>query len=1544
MLQAITMEKIIIYKTYQATEKPYPKISIPEFIQLLKDNKNDIYNGNTGIYLAREIEWGDQKLYFFFIDVDGDRNLSGPDKIQSAITNAILTYRILKHLNAAQFFTIIATGGEGFRFVSNKLVNHAAYQAFIDFIKAEMPHITDTGPTEDKGMPHQLFTYKGHSNHSNKDLVDRHSVVVPAEMFEHGNFTEIDYINFTKGRSDPDIVIEFMDHFLNFELVPDLKSLNDLGDKLIQYQKILGEIKINPFNYLKFRRDLDNPISLETMYEMLTEQNIHCVIANRKKMAISFQGLKCPVCNSMRGNAVAYPPYYNLKCFNANCAAPSPRDKNNKGLPLSKWTNIKGHQDHQTQKPASPIMQLPSQFETIEDARKIIQVELQTKDDSLIVVTPGVGKSYAALEYLVNKMIGKKVIYSCFNKDLQKEAYDQIRELCPDHERFSLIQSREKLCLKKDELKEITSKGFSPAEILCRSCEHRKTSCRYYDQFKNMNHDVFFMTHHMLKYSEKRIEDPDLIIMDENLKSGLLLEDTCTERQMRTLSIVLNDLDYLLITTLFDLGHRIGDRIFKENAHPEIINGRKLAGTDQTETSLIGLLAKYSDRDEQQIKDQFKNIITAFEQIPNTKFYYKGVNLKAVSWMKGLQDNNIYSYLLITKKGKLFFNYKYITPLGFRDAPLKILDGTGNSTVTHALTHRQIKTVNADVQWESNRVHFIVNSFRSSMKRSTDKDLKRLLVEMLNETIAEKIMIYTYEFLEIRVLDICSQIDNTRIYMGYHFFGDRGINTFKECDAVLVIGLPITNINSAGQDAFILFPDKKDEDIRNEWVNINMEWELNQGIHRIRPVNKDSVDIIIAAMVWPELLPAPNKQIDKSQSKNKETAAIAALEPFVREFGFLNQDLAFIANVCVKSKASIAKEFQRKIIQVLRANCPEEVNDITNPLYLGEEDNANKDIYKENDQECEKWQLEDHKSKERLIYVLYNILYNNLPCPNNNLPARISKCLSQSLCNQGYVSPIIFSNTKQWADVLKHFKDKYKHFENFKIKLPHAWGNSVNGVGCRDQVLDFYKQINSYEIFKTIDLKSYVRKDTVGEILTPIPDKFVVIYIPEDTDDLIYIGAGTAVSPKSLKYDSAWFEDFLCRLFLGGRQIITNNGKVLAKKILGLEKDGLEKVKIIDVVLNEKIIRNGGVPLNSISPDSIFKQYGLIERPDIALTVSQIYTVSFKQRALKKRLGLGNVFELESRLIWVTAKIEMTGMEIDVVSMLAYQEELLKQGSEGKEYKDIDRYIDLADGGDCKVRDEINQLATKTGRFNRELHRVKKDGPMRSFFIAPSGYKLIRADYSQQEVRIIAALSGDQGLIDIFKAGKDIYQEFARTISNGSSLSSSELRAIAKTIVVGINNGMTPYGIHEVLTKKGLSVSFQEVQGFVDTYMRSFPDLFKWRKKTVRESRVNGYVATRAGRRMVVTNSTESNSIVNFPVQGTGSDGFKIALLLLDEKLRELDTRVVHILHDEIMVEVRADNVDKVSGVVKGCMERAFVEMKLGVPMLVEPVEGDAWG
>ena len=147
--------------------------------------------------------------------------------------------------------------------------------------------------------------------------------------------------------------------------------------------------------------------------------------------------------------------------------------------------------------------------------------------------------------------------------------------------------------------------------------------------------------------------------------------------------------------------------------------------------------------------------------------------------------------------------------------------------------------------------------------------------------------------------------------------GPRGINSYEACDAVLVIGLPYPNLNSAAQDACILFPNAKDADKRMEWTEACMQWDFVQGIHRIRPVNKSSVDIILAANRWPSILPEPQIVIDRSQTANWKEIAIQRLKPFVEEFGFLNQDIGFLANVYVKKKVDIAKQFQGNMARLI---------------------------------------------------------------------------------------------------------------------------------------------------------------------------------------------------------------------------------------------------------------------------------------------------------------------------------------------------------------------------------------------------------------------------------------------------------------------------------------------------------------------------------------------------------------------------------------------------------------------------------------------------
>ena len=287
-------------------------------------------------------------------------------------------------------------------------------------------------------------------------------------------------------------------------------------------------------------------------------------------------------------------------------------------------------------------------------------------------------------------------------------------------------------------------------------------------------------------------------------------------------------------------------------------------------------------------------------------------------------------------------------------------------------------------------------------------------------------------------------------------------------------------------------------------------------------------------------------------------------------------------------------------------------------------------------------------------------------------------------------------------------------------------------------------------------------------------------------------------------------------------KIVTNNGKQVAKAFLSC---GLPACEIIDVIITEKLIANGEADFHVMNLKTVFRRHGFSEGLERSMVVTRLVDVWRQQEALIKSGGLETIFDIEKRLIWITAKIESTGIGIDVEALLEFHDvltdklkslaavlekmipegislndrfkikehlnstyalslaeindesiktisnadirtlccNLLEYWKTAREKRDVEYYMSIT-GVDDRVRDSIDQLNTKTGRFYRRLQTVQKTGPMRSLFRAKKGYKFIVADYSQQEARIIAGLSNDQVAIDLFKAGKDIYLETAKII------------------------------------------------------------------------------------------------------------------------------------------------------------------------------------
>jgi DNA polymerase I len=147
---------LLTFKPTLASPKPYGSMSGKDYLALLEANKGNIHSGSFGVYLARKVVVNGQELYQPLIDIDGASGLEGQQRTISAIMFAQATLNMISDLGAADHFKFLATGGTGFRAVSNLLLNHSSYLAFLDWMRFEMPHIHDPRPSIQTDFPHQV--------------------------------------------------------------------------------------------------------------------------------------------------------------------------------------------------------------------------------------------------------------------------------------------------------------------------------------------------------------------------------------------------------------------------------------------------------------------------------------------------------------------------------------------------------------------------------------------------------------------------------------------------------------------------------------------------------------------------------------------------------------------------------------------------------------------------------------------------------------------------------------------------------------------------------------------------------------------------------------------------------------------------------------------------------------------------------------------------------------------------------------------------------------------------------------------------------------------------------------------------------------------------------------------------------------------------------------------------------------------------------------------------------------------------------------------
>ncbi len=414
--------------------------------------------------------------------------------------------------------------------------------------------------------------------------------------------------------------------------------------------------------------------------------------------------------------------------------------------------------------------------------------------------------------------------------------------------------------------------------------------------------------------------------------------------------------------------------------------------------------------------------------------------------------------------------------------------------------------------------------------------------------------------------------------------------------------------------------------------------------------------------------------------------------------------------------------------------------------------------------------------------------------------------------------------------------------------------------------------------------------------------------------------------------------------------------KILSKEIYKLEKELIPVFKKMEqegIKLDIDLLKDFSKEIQSQIRKLEKKIYAIAEIKFNINSSQQLSEILFDKikisiAGLRKTPG-GVVSTAASELYKVVEKHE-------IIELILRYRELVKIKT---------TYVDALPklvNSDNRVHTSYHQLGTTTGRISSSdpnLQNIPARGEwgkkIRKAFIAKSGFKLISADYSQIELRVVACLSNDQKMIEAFKNNQDIHKITAAEVNNiPIAKVTPDLRYQAKALNFGVLYGMSISGFAEAA-----NISRTEAKKFIEEYIRDFFGIAQYIEKTKEKAKKKGYVETILGRRRYLLEINSSDFRVrqasermatNMPIQGTAADIIKVAMVELKKKLPK-QAKILLQVHDELILEVEKDKTKEITEIVKDVMENVLnspifqkVRSKFCIPFEVDIKIGDNWG
>ncbi|MEM9291278.1 MAG: DNA polymerase I [Acidobacteriota bacterium] len=386
-------------------------------------------------------------------------------------------------------------------------------------------------------------------------------------------------------------------------------------------------------------------------------------------------------------------------------------------------------------------------------------------------------------------------------------------------------------------------------------------------------------------------------------------------------------------------------------------------------------------------------------------------------------------------------------------------------------------------------------------------------------------------------------------------------------------------------------------------------------------------------------------------------------------------------------------------------------------------------------------------------------------------------------------------------------------------------------------------------------------------------------------------------------------------------------------------------------------MEEAGVELDSTFLAGMSKELG----EEMAVLEAEIHRIAGEPFNLNSPSQLGEILfeKLEYPVIKRTRKTRAPSTSADVLKELADRGyDLPKYLMRFRELSKLkSTYIDALPelvAGDGRVHTRFNQAVATTGRLS-SAHPNLQNIPIRTelghrvrrAFVAPEGHRLLAADYSQVELRILAHIAQEQALLTAFQEGKDIHRATAAVVFEvGEGLVSDEQRRAAKTINFGIIYGMSAFGL-----AANLKIPQGQAQEFIDAYMARYPGVKGYMDETLAGAEKLGRVETMYGRVRYLSDIRSKNRnlrenarrmAINARIQGTAADIMKVALIAIHQRLGEqgLAARLLLTVHDEVVLEVPEAEVERAGALVKEAMEGVCT---LDVPLVVDLGVGTSW-